>query len=263
MRRVAFVLGALAVAVLPAAGSYAAVPGVPAIYVNYNSDCTFTLTVDGGITVSGSTAPGPTLPPGIYQLLVNMQNPNQGYTCVKPVFTLTGPGVNNVSTFLGQELHDEQMATLQPSSTYVAADQSAPTATQKVFSTAASGSNLVLLGSSGTETGSTKTSTQPDLVGSQTAKAPVVLLATVGKTGAATLDRGSRAVGSLKAGRYSIEVRDSDRSAGFFVRAGKAKAVQVTGAEFVGKRTRVFALTPGSWTFFAVPNKPTRFTVNR
>jgi hypothetical protein len=180
---------------------------------------------------------------------------------VKPVFTLTGPGVNNVSTFPGQELHDQQMATLQPSSTYVAADASAPATTQKVFSTAASGSNLVLLGSSGTQTGATKTSTQPELVGSLAASAPATLLATVSKAGAATLDRGTRAVGSLKAGRYSIEVRDSDRDAGFFVRAGRATAVEVTGVGFVGRKTRVVAFTPGTWTFFSVAGRPIRFTV--
>jgi hypothetical protein len=243
-------------------GSRAATPGIPAIYVNYNADCTFALSVDGGITVTSSSGPGPTLPPGTYQLLVNMPNPNQGYTCAKPVFTLSGPGVNDVSTFPGQELHDEQIATLQASSTYLAADASAPAATQKVFSTAASGSNLVLLGSSGTTpSGSTKTSTQPDLVGSQAASLPVVLHATVSKAGAVTLARGERSVSSLKAGRYSIEVRDSDPGAGFFVQARRAKAVQVTGAAFVGKKTRVVAFTPGAWTFFSVATRPSRFTI--
>jgi hypothetical protein len=100
------VLALVAVAALSAAsGSQAAAPGIPAIYVNYSSDCTFTMSVDGGITV----APTATIPPGVYQLLVWMPNPNQGYTCGIPTLTFTGPGVSAKTVFAGQELHDQQV----------------------------------------------------------------------------------------------------------------------------------------------------------
>ena len=92
---------------LVAAGAFAqrssaAIPGIPSIYVNYLSDCTFTLSVDGGISVTGSVPPGPILPPGTYQVLVSMPNPPGGYIpCVTPVFALSGPGVSLTSTFPG------------------------------------------------------------------------------------------------------------------------------------------------------------------
>ena len=96
---------AAAVAAVLAAPAGAAVPGVAAIYVNYNADCTFTMSVDGGITA----APNATVPPGVYQLLVWLPNPNQGYSCGIPTFTFTGPGVSSTTVFRGQELHDEHV----------------------------------------------------------------------------------------------------------------------------------------------------------
>jgi len=258
------VLGAAAaVAVVGGAAairSSAAVPGIPSIYVNYNSDCTFSMSVDGGISVTSSSAPGPTLPPGIYQLLVWMPNPNQGYACLKPTFTFTGPGVSTTTIFQGQELHDEHVIpALQPSSTYVAQDASSP-ATQKVFTTAASGSNSVLL-PAGTQDNGTGTSTQPGLVGSDIVAPPARLLALVSVAGKVTLTLHGKNVGTLKAGKYELQVDDAAPRAGFFVERQGGKAVTVTSIAFVGKRTRQITLTVGRWMYFSKLGTPTRFTV--
>ena len=119
-------------------------PGVAAIYVNYNADCTFTMSVDGGITA----APNATVPPGVYQLLVWLPNPNQGYACGTPTFTFTGPGVSSTTVFRGQELHDEHVIpALQAGATYVASDASAPDSTRHVLTVATSGSSSSLIGS--------------------------------------------------------------------------------------------------------------------
>ena len=241
--------------------SSAAVPEIPSIYVNYNPDCTFSMSVDGGISVTSTSAPGPTLPPGIYQLLVWMPNPNQGYTCVKPTFTFTGPGVSSTTVFQGQELHDERVIpALQPSSTYVAQDASAPAATQTFFTTAASGSNSVLLPSS-TQDNGTGTSTQPGLVGSDIVASPAKLLATVSAEGTVTLKLRRNAVGTLKAGKYELQVDDAAPRAGFFVERRGGKAVTVTSLPFVGKRTVPITLTAGRWMFFSKVGKPTPLTV--
>jgi hypothetical protein len=259
--RPAFLALVAAVGLAATGATPAAVPGIPAIYVTYNADCTFTISVDGGVSITSSTAPGPTLPPGVYQLLVFMPNPNQGYSCVKPTFTLTGPGVASTTVFQGQELHDEHvLPALQPSSTYVAQDASAPTATQRVFTTAASGSNSVLLPSGPPDNGS-GASTQPGLVGSAIGSAPARLLATVDAAGAATLRLGGKEVRTLKAGRYELRVDDASPHAGFVLERSGGTTLTLTTRAFVGRRTMPVTLTTGSWAFSTTVGRPTPFTV--
>ncbi len=254
---VAVVAGTVAI------GSPAAVPSIPAIYVDYNPNCTFTMTVDGGYSITSATAPGPTLPPGTYQLLVWLANPIDGYVpCGRPTFTFTGAGVNSLTEFRGQELLDEHVVVLQPSSAYVAEDANAPGQTRKVFTTAASGSSSVLVGSTpGTQSGPSKASVQVDIIGSAIMRYRGKLVATVGASGKATLKLRGRNVASLKAGKYDIKVDDAAARAGFFVQRRSRKAVTVTSRSFVGERTQRVTLAAGKWTFFSKVGKPTRLTV--
>jgi hypothetical protein len=257
---VAAIAGLLAAAALASAAE----PAIPSIYVNYNSpSCTFAVNVDGGISVTSGTAPGPTLPPGTYQLQVAMLNLPTAYTCGKPVFTLSGPGVNATIEFRGEELHEERVVTLQPSSTYVAEDASAPAVTRRVFTTAASGSSGVLLPAGGTPSTGGGGFVQGDIVGSARLRFRGKLVATVSAAGRATLTRAGRRVASLPAGRYDITVADAAARAGFFVRRGARQPVTVTGVPFVGKRTQRVALAAGTWSFFSGLGKPTAFTVVR
>ena len=249
---------AVAAAVSLAASAGAAVPGVAAIYVNYNADCTFSMSVDGGITA----APNATVPPGVYQLLVWLPNPNQGYTCGTPTFTFTGPGVSSTTVFRGQELHDEHVIpALQAGATYVASDASAPDSTRHVLTVATSGSSSALIGSGATTTTTSKGSSQCDLIGCDIAPYRGSLLATVSADGRATLTSGGKPVASLKAGRYDIKVTDGDRQAGFFVQRPSRKAVIVAGVRFTGKRTKRVTLTAGKWAFYAKTGRATVFSV--
>jgi hypothetical protein len=259
-RRIAAVLAvALAFAGPAALRSSGAVPGIPAFYIDYRPDCTFTMSVDPGTQITPA-APGPTLPPGTYQLLISMSNPSSGYACVTPSFTFTGPGVSARTVFPGAALDEDTVVTLQPSGTYSAQDDNAPAATRRVFTTGASGSSSALLGPGLPSTAKPGT-TSSDIVGSAIPRYRGKLLATVTARGKATLTRGGRVVGSLEAGRYDIAVQDASARAGFFVRRGSGKAITVTSLAFVGKRTKRISLTAGKWAFFSKPGKPVRFTV--
>ncbi len=256
-------VAALAVAALfgvMAGGSAAVIPGIPSIYINYDPNCTFVMTADGGFAMNSSTS-GPTLPPGNYQLVLHMPNPISGYSCQVPVFSFTGPGVSSQATFQMEAIDTDVAMTLQPSSTYVAVDQTAGASTQRIFTTAASGSSASLLaGTTTTTTGGTG-STQQALVGSEVTAYRGTLLATVSPAGKASLERAGKAVGSLKAGRYDITVSDRSSRAGFYlVRRGGAP-IGVTNMPFTGRRGRLVTLAPGPWSFYSKLGRATSFVV--
>jgi len=253
---------ALVLAGALAGGSPAAIPGVAALYVVYDQNCTFTLIADPGTPITAASAPGPTLPPGPYQLLTQMPNPSNGYLCTSPSFTLAGPGVSISIPFPGQALDDTRLLTLQPSATYVAEDETAPVATRHVFSTSATGSSTSLLPTTTTQTGPGGSQEQPDIVGSGLAPFRGVLTARVGATGAVTLTRSGRRVASLAAGRYTIAVGDAARHAGFFVERAGHGTLAVSGVSFVGRRRLTVTFTPGRWAYFSTAGRPTRFTVS-
>jgi hypothetical protein len=254
-------LAATAVALLAAGNASAVVPGVPAIYVDYATDCTFTIQVDGGTSVTATSPPGPALPPGTYQVLVSIPNPSTGFPCGQPAFTLTGPGVNVRAQFVGMELRFEQVVALQPSSTYVAAESTTPTAPQKYFSTSATGSSSSLLGPSTSTSPAGTGSSQSDIVGSAVLQYRGELLATVQPSGRATLTAGDRTVASLSAGRYDLVVRDRAARAGFFLGRRGGKPVAVSGRTFVGERSRMLTLNAGRWVYFSDTGKQIAFTV--
>jgi hypothetical protein len=224
-------------------------PGIPTIYVQYNDNCTFTMSVDPGTAITATSPPGPTLPPGNYQIQVLMVNPTGGYSCGTPVFTLRGPGVNSVTTFPNESLLDNHvLPALQPSSTYTAEDENAPAATHVYFTTAATGSSTSLLPSSTTSPASTRGSSQTDIVGSGLPPLRGRLVATVGAHGRTTITLSGRSVSRLKAGRYAVAVTDRSRTAGFQLEHSGGKPVDLTSARFVGHTTRTIALSGGRWT---------------
>lgn len=221
-----------AAALWAAAGSQGAVPGVPSIYVNYNPDCTFTMSVDGGITAS----PNATIPPGAYQLLVSMPNPGSGYSCGVPTFTFTGPGVSAQTAFAGQQLQATTvLPALQPSSTYVAEDANVPGATMHTITTAATGSSSSLL--SAGPTAASGSNTQPDIVGSGIQQKPTALVASVNAGGKPRLTLRGHLVKTLKAGRYEIKLTTRAR----LVFSGNGRRITVTKPETV-------TFKAGRWT---------------
>ena len=147
------------------------------------------------------------------------------------MFSFTGPGASSLTEFRGQELLDDRVVVLQPSSTYVSEDTTSA-GTRRFFTTAATGSSTSLLGPAASG-GTTGVSVQPDLIGSAI----------------------------VRAGRYDVAVEDGDAHGGFFLRHGKRKPVAVTGPVFVGERTRRVTIGVGKWAFFSRPGAPAAFTV--
>ena len=56
---------------LPVAAA-AAPATLPSIYVDYDDSCSFTMAADGGLSLSSTTAPGTTIPPGTYQVVLRV-----------------------------------------------------------------------------------------------------------------------------------------------------------------------------------------------
>ena len=258
MRSIRIGLAAVTLPLVAAAvsASQAAVPGIPAFYVDYNQNCTFSMSVEPGTALPPSSAPV-TLPPGTYQVLISMQNFSAGYTCPKPVFTLAGPGVATRIEFAGVELHEEPLVTLQPSSTYVAQEESAPATTRRVLATAATGSSTSLLAPGTSQSGSSAGVAASDYVGSAILRYRGRLAATVSPAGKTTLRLNGRTVTSLKAGKYDVVVADDDPRAGLSVQHGGRRPLAVTGAAFTGTRTKRLGLAAGKWAFFATPGAGT------
>src|SRR5262245_45315234 len=102
-----------------AAGARAAETIYPSIYVDYDDACVFSMHADGGIALASTSAPGATVPPGWYQVVLRV--PDDAPSC--PLrFQLQGPGVDVDWDFGGEALGAQVTAKLQPGSTYVATD---------------------------------------------------------------------------------------------------------------------------------------------
>jgi hypothetical protein len=231
---------------------------VPMMYVTYSADCTFSFTTDGGITIDSSAAPGVQIPPGPYQLQIRTSPNNGDYAptgCTTPVFQLSGPGVSYSVNVLGQGFGGVQATeTFQPGATYVASDAAHPAQTQKVFTTATTGSSSSLVPAPGQDS-SKGGAQQADLVGSGIAPFRGTLRATVAATVKATLDQGGKLVTALRAGRYDVLVTDRSSRGGFFVQKRGKRPVTLTGVAFEGTQTAKLDLTAGTWAFYSQPGR--------
>ncbi len=259
---VGLLLACAALAALgPAAARSSAAATIPTIYVDYTTDCTFTMDTDGGIDITSATAPGVVIPPGPYQVVIS-----QDYAlapgaprCPPSTLQLTGPSVS-LSFVVGEgSPYEQAVATFAPSSTFVAVVEDAPLA-QLVFTTAATGSSASLLGpTSSTPAG--KGQTQPGLVGADAVPDRGTLDATVGATGKATLTRSGKGVARLAAGEYEIAVHDESARAGFSLEKLHHPDVSISGVSFKGKRDKQIDLTAGTWSFLSTPGSARRFVV--
>ncbi|HWE81907.1 MAG TPA: hypothetical protein VG265_09675 [Gaiellaceae bacterium] len=263
-------VAALAAALVVAASASAAGAvgaAAPGMYVNFNANHTFLVTLVDG-TVVGSSAGAPaTLPAGAYQLYLN------DTSGALMQFDLGGPGVSLVTNMTNAEdLAASYTETFQPSSTYTFRDDDA--AGSPVFSFATSSTIAVPSPATTTQpapspaagatTGATSGST--DIVGSATAvpKNRGKLTATVSTAGKLQLGSAGRSVTVLKTGRYTIAVVDRSRTAGFTLQETKRSARSLSGALFSGSRKLTLDLTPGQWFFYSnAISKKTYFLVTR
>jgi hypothetical protein len=262
-------VGSLAVAAAVAAlGAAAAFPSqsaaTPTIYVTYNLDCTFSIAVDGGISVTTSAAPGVTLPPGGYQIVVNQayaESPGSP-RCAPSMLQITGPGVAFSAEVGEYDPYDSGPYVFQPSSTYVASVADEPASSNRVFSTAATGSSSSLVTpTTTTTTTASQGEVLPGLVGSAVSSARGTLHATVAGSGKVTLTVHGKQVVSLVAGLYEVAVVDRARSAGLELQKAHGRAVAISGPAFVGKRTVKLHLTVGDWAFYSKAGTKSRFVV--
>jgi len=88
------------------------------------------------------------------------------------------------------------------------------------------------------------------------------LSATVSPAGKLTVTFRGRSVTTLKAGRYTVTVTDRSAKSGFALQEIRQPAIAITGAGFVGKRSRSIDLTSGQWFFYPTfIGKKTYFSV--
>ena len=225
-----------------AGGAHAAV--LPSIYVDYSDDCVFSMHADGGIGLTAASAPGTTIPPGSYQVVLRV--PQDAPSCPLQ-FQLSGPGVQLRWDFGGEAIPAQVTEVLQPGATYVATDLRNPTRYRAVFTTATSGSSSSLV-------------TQPPSVsgGKGEASQDPVGSARLAYRGAVTfvvdppaVRIGATVVRALKAGIYDVEVVDTSRRSGATARKPNRTVVTLTTRAFVGRKTSRLALRPGTWRFSA------------
>jgi hypothetical protein len=262
VRRVSILLAVVAVGtVLVSTGSAkprdSGQPAFPTLYAVYTMNCTFTIVDDGGRKVSS-------IAPGTYQVEVSTPV-NYGWLEVGGCkggwvqFELTGPGVN-LSTTLEEGC--ENNYTLPPtffkaSSTFTAEDLNQPSATRSVFTTLASGSPTVPNSPYGPTSGKVTAST--DIACSAcktTAKLRGTLTGTLSAAGKPTLTSKGKAVSILKAGRYRVAITDQDPKGSFTIKQHQTgptdlKSTDLTGLEFVGKRSKIVTLRAGVWMYYS------------
>jgi len=250
-----------AVALGPGAALSSRLATIPTIYVNYTTDCTFAMSVDGGIEITSPAAPGVVIPPGLYQVVVS-----QAYAlspgaprCAPSTYLLTGPGVS-LSFVVGEgSPYEEATQSFAASSTFVAVVEDQPLV-QLVFTTAATGSSTSLLSPSYAPAAGAG-QVQPGLVGSDVVPDRGTLRATVGTAGKTTLTVHGKSVVSLEAGEYEVAVDDETARAGFAVRKLGRPPLSLTGAAFVGRRTTKIDFTAGTWTYYSKASGARRFVV--
>jgi hypothetical protein len=212
-----------------------------------------------------STAPGATIPPGTYQVVVNNDFPD--ISDPFHMFHLAGPGVNlQTDMGAGDNKTELYVATLAANSTYTFGDDRQPGAGHVVFSTSSTASSSTSTGSSGGGSASGSTggsSSNSGVVGSSTGAGPFRgrLDGRVPATGKPTLTVGGRPVATLLKGRYSFAVVDRSSKGAFTVQQVSKKAINLTSLAFVGKHTVTVALSTGRWMFYSAAGKKSYFVV--
>jgi hypothetical protein len=236
---------------------------LPALYVNYTMNCTFTMTDDAGKTLTS-------VAPGSYQILVTSPVPfaavdlsgiNDMTACKGfAQFALSGPGVSLTTTMDNGDSDNAVLyATFAPSSTYTAVDDIQPAVARFSFTTTSAGTPAP---PSVETTAATTTTKAPTVAGGSSASSSPTppaasgpdrgtLAATVSDSGAVALTDKGKAVTTLRAGRYTIAVTDESRRTGFVVQQLHGATTWLSTGAFTGKRTRAIDFTKGQWSFSA------------
>ena len=259
--RLATALVAL-LAVAGPVGAHGSPAASPSLTLNVNAAGFLELVLGNGTRIRTSSAPGATIPPGPYLVIVNTDVVETRDTF--HIFHLSGPGVNLSSDLLPCENPREVgTVTLRPSSTYVYEDSRNAEITRVVVTTSSSGSSAETSSSAPAPSTANASGTVSNSSHFGSAVAPFrgTLIGTVGPAGKLTLSRNGKSVSSLKWGRYKIAVADRTPNGGFTLGRPDGKTVVVTRPSFVGTRTVTLALRAGRWMFFSAAAEKHHFTV--
>jgi hypothetical protein len=222
------------------------------LYVTFSPTGTITVTLPDGTPV-GSTSGAPTvIPAGYYTLFLS----GPGACTQLPLFELKGPGEDIFSDMTAGEVdYTSQNAYFKPNSTFIWRNYAAPGVVHTfVTSGDVQGTQPTPLSPAGA--GMSSTVTSDDIVGSLVGPFRGTLTATVSATGRLSLVQKGKSLAGLKAGRYTIVVRDASTSSGVFLQKAKGSPVAVTTTQFVGKRSTSVRLTAGRWQVLTRPGKP-------
>ncbi len=248
-------LALLAVIALLGPGSSARADTYTGLYVTFQANHTFTITLADGTQV-GTTSGAPTvIPGGTYQVFLN----DTSGAIMQLDFS--GPGVSiNTNMTNGEDLAAAYVETFQTNSTYTVRDDSQQNSPVLTFATSSatvgSGSSSSSSSSSSPPTKTTSSGggspASTDIIGSASTTVPFrgTLLGVVSPTGRLVLDDGGKPVGSLKAGKYKVKVTDRSRKSGFNLQEIRKNGTTVTGSTFVGTRSVTVVLKAGQWFFY-------------
>ena len=242
-------IAAAALLLTPAAGARQA--STLNVNVTFASDGTVTATLPDG-TPFGTTSGSPTvIPAGYYTLLLT----GPGGCTELPLFTLKGPNEDIQTDMSGGEVTAEQYnADFLPNTTYTwSANNSSPA----ILHTFVTTSQVVGTPPKpvGGKTGST-TPTSQDIVGSEIIPFRGVLTTTLNASGHLRVTYKGSPATRLKAGRYTVVVNDPSRARGFVLKPPGKSVTTLSGAAFVGKRSKTLNLTAGRWLVSLSPGGP-------
>jgi len=245
---------------VPAGGAATRDTVRPTLYVDYTLGCTFSISDDAGQRVT-SIAPGTYdvhIATPVVFASVDLSGIDDFTACKSFVqFQLSGPGVSLFTTLQdGDEDKDDFVHTFLPSSTYTAQDLNRAAATRTTFTTTATGTPAAPASPYTPSSSLDKTTKSVDVVGSAIRSSPLrgALTAGIDAAGKASLAFRGKAPGTLKSGRYTTTVTDESKRSGLVLqllgKTGKVvKTLTVTGAGFVGKRTKTLTLDKGQWLY--------------
>ena len=236
----------------------------PTLTLNVNSSGNLEVVLGNGTRLRTTSAPAAVIPPGAYLTLVASDVPDS--RDIFHMFHLYGPGVNIVSDLLPCENpRPIQVVTLAPNATYTYEDTRNPQLAPILFTTSATGSSADTASSitAGSTAKSSGTISNTSVVGTSNGVAPFrgTLVGTVRAQGHLTLSRLGKAVSSLEAGRYALQIDDATARGGFSLQRLHGRLVRVTSSPFVGRHSMTIDLEPGQWLFFSGSSGPHRFRV--
>jgi hypothetical protein len=248
---VPILLGLAASFALLEAGSAALVDTYPAMYVAFQQNHTFAITLADGTPVGTTTGTPMVIPAGSYQLFLNDTSGSVMQ------FDLSGPGVSLVTNMTnGEDLAASYVETFQTTAAYTYRDdyqQASPVWTFTTSNATVAAATATAGGSGG---GTTPKGTVPQttttprtIVGSPQAAVPFrgTLLGAVSQAGKLRLTLAGKPVSALKAGEYTFTVTDRSKRAGFNVQEIRKGARTVTSAVFVGTKSLKVDLEAGQW----------------